>query len=155
MKATIFAALIIGCIAASVYFASLFQDLYKFGEIPNYSQEKITDITTEDFVVGQGPAITEKSRFSIHHTTWIYDPAKSDKKGKEIATSYKYTSPITMEFGDGTLMPNWEDEFIGTKEGGKRRFVFPVSKLHQKQKLLFLIPRDAFLLIEFEVLKVF
>ncbi len=155
MKTFIFAFMAIFCVVASVYFASLFKDLYEFGEIPSYSKLEMTEIQIEDYVAGQGPHVTKKSKFSIHQTTWIFDPSKPESKGKQIATTYDYSAPITMMLGDGTLMPVWEDKFIGIKQSGKRRFVFPESKLKQKQKLLFLIPRNAFLLMEVEVVKVF
>ena len=62
----------------------------------------------------------------MHYTGWLYDPAKSDLKGRMFDSS-KERGPFDFVLGAGQVIPGWDQGFDGMKIGGRRRLIIPLG----------------------------
>src|SRR5262249_32623318 len=79
-----------------------------------------------DIVVGTGASATSSSTVTVDYTGWLYDPAKSDKKGLQFDTSIGKT-PFQFTLGAGQVIDGWEKGVPGMNVGGRRRLIIPPS----------------------------
>jgi FKBP-type peptidyl-prolyl cis-trans isomerase FkpA len=122
-------------------------DIKKYMLEHDINAEQIGDrIYREIHVQGNGPAINQDSRVTIHYIgLFLNDSPFSDTK--------KEGRPFTFDMGKNTVIPGLEKGLIGVKENGKLTLIVPFDQAygpHQEGP----IPPYSTLVFNIEVLRV-
>ncbi len=107
-----------------------------------------------DTVVGQGAEARAGQQISVHYTGWLYDPAAPDNKGRKFDSSLDRGVPFEFELGVGMVIAGWDEGFAGMKVGGQRTLIIPPEKGYGARGAGGVIPPNATLIFEVELLGV-
>ncbi len=108
----------------------------------------------EDIVVGSGAEATAGKKITVHYTGWLYDPAQPNNRGKKFDSSKDRNDPFVFSLGAGQVIRGWDEGFAGMKIGGKRVLVIPPAMGYGARGAGGVIPPNATLLFEVELLGV-
>lgn len=100
-----------------------------------------------DLVVGDGPSPMPGQQIVVHYTGWLLDGGKFD-------SSIDYGEPFTFNLGMGQVIGGWDQGLVGMKVGGKRQLVIPPDLAYGEQGAGGVIPPNATLVFEVELLEV-
>jgi peptidylprolyl isomerase len=109
-------------------------------------------ITTEqgikyvDLVAGDGPELTNGQLVVAHYTGWLEDGTKFD-------SSIDRGEPFTFNLGMGQVISGWDLGMRGMKVGGTRQLVVPGELGYGAQGAGGVIPPNATLIFEIELLE--
>jgi FKBP-type peptidyl-prolyl cis-trans isomerase FkpA len=110
---------------------------------------KVTDVE-----VGTGAeAVTGKS-VSVHYTGWLYDESAPDHHGKKFDSSRDRGQPFSFALGAGSVIKGWDQGVAGMKVGGKRTLVLPPEFGYGSRGAGGVIPPNATLVFDVELLGV-
>ncbi len=101
-----------------------------------------------DIEVGKGAVAEPGKRLTVHYTGTLQDGKKFDSSRDE------GRSPFPFTLGAGHVIAGWEEGIKGMKEGGKRKLVIPPQMAYGERGAGGLIPPNATLIFEVELLKV-
>jgi peptidylprolyl isomerase len=110
-------------------------------------------VTTEsglkyyDFQTGEGPSPQEGEVVSVDFTGWLTD-------GTKIGSSVDTGTPVVFAVGTGQMIPGWDEGMMTMKVGGKRQMVVPPELAFADQGAGDLIPPNATLILEVELLSI-
>ena len=105
-----------------------------------------TELMISDIVVGTGAEATPGSTVTVNYTGALPDGTVFDSSiGR---------GPFTFGLGAGQVIRGWDEGVAGMKVGGKRRLVIPADKAYGNQAVGGVIPANATLLFEVELLSV-
>ena len=107
----------------------------------------MTDIKT-----GTGPAIQQGQFATVHYTGWLYDAAAPEKKGKKFDSSRDRNEPFSFPLGGGQVIQGWDEGVVGMQVGGQRRLVIPPEKGYGASGAGGVIPPNATLVFDVELL---
>lgn len=110
-------------------------------------QVKITDTK-----IGTGAEAVDGNLVSVHYTGWLYDPSQKTGHGKKFDSSRDRAQPITFPLGAHRVIPGWEQGLQGMKVGGKRTLIIPSELAYGERGAGGVIPPNATLLFEVELL---
>jgi FKBP-type peptidyl-prolyl cis-trans isomerase len=120
------------------------------GNAPMASQSfQATDTTT-----GSGAEATTGRRVVVHYTGWLYDANAADKKGTKFDSSRDRNEPFEFGLGAGEVIRGWDEGVKGMKVGGKRTLTLPPEMGYGARGAGGVIPPNATLLFEVELLDV-
>ncbi len=105
------------------------------------------DLVIEDKLKGQGAEATAGKSVSVHYTGWLAD-------GKEFDTSKKRGQPFRFQLGAGQVIAGWDKGVLGMKVGGTRKLTIPAAMAYGDRGAAGVIPPNATLLFEVELLEV-
>ncbi|MGQ3057437.1 MAG: FKBP-type peptidyl-prolyl cis-trans isomerase [Nevskia sp.] len=105
----------------------------------------------EDTVEGSGATATAGQRVSVHYTGWLY---KDGAAGKKFDSSKDRGQPFAFPLGGGRVIRGWDEGVQGMKVGGTRRLVIPAELGYGASGAGGVIPPNATLLFEVELLGV-
>ncbi len=108
------------------------------------SNEKLV---TKDVVVGKGKEAKAGDTVKVHYVGTLAD-------GKEFDSSKKHGQPFPFELGAGRVIKGWDQGVAGMKVGGKRKLVIPPSLGYGVRGMPPVIPSNATLHFEVELLEV-
>jgi FKBP-type peptidyl-prolyl cis-trans isomerase FkpA len=114
----------------------------------------ITSLQTEDVTPGTGPEARKGQTVRVHYTGWLYDPSKPDKRGNKFDSSKDRDEPFEFRLGAGEVIAGWEEGVAGMKVGGTRVLTIPPAMGYGARGAGGLIPPNATLLFEVELLGV-
>src|SRR5262245_32032284 len=100
----------------------------------------------EDINVGNGAEAVAGKSVEVHYTGWLTDGTKFDSSVNR--------GPFTFKLGGGQVIKGWDDGVAGMKVGGKRKLTIPSELGYGKRGAGGVIPPDATLVFEVELLKV-
>ena len=100
-----------------------------------------------DFVVGDGPSPETGQTVTVHYTGWLEDGTKFD-------SSLDRGQPFTFSIGMGQVIAGWDEGVATMKVGGKRQLVIPSELGYGAQGAGAVIPPNATLIFEVELLDV-
>ncbi len=103
---------------------------------------------------GTGEEAVPGRPISVHYTGWLYDPSKPDNKGKKFDSSLDRGTPFEFTLGAGEVIAGWDQGFAGMKVGGQRTLVVPPEMGYGARGAGRVIPPNATLLFEVELLSV-
>lgn len=106
----------------------------------------MTDINT-----GTGPAIQKGQTAVVHYTGWLYDEGAPEKKGRKFDSSRDRNQPFDFELGAGMVIQGWDEGVQGMQVGGQRRLVIPPEKGYGAQGAGGVIPPNATLVFDVEL----
>ena len=114
----------------------------------------VTELVTIDRSVGQGGEARAGQQVSVHYTGWLFDPSKADGKGKKFDSSVDRGQPFSFPLGAGRVIAGWDKGFAGMKVGGKRTLVIPSDMGYGARGAGGVIPPNATLMFDVELLGV-
>src|SRR6187549_1398814 len=101
----------------------------------------------EDLVVGDGATASAGQRVSVHYTGWLENGTKFD-------SSKDRGEPFMFSLGRGEVIRGWDEGVSGMKVGGKRKLTIPAALGYGTRGAGGVIPPNATLLFEVELLGV-
>lgn len=113
----------------------------------------LTELQTEDLVIGNGPTVEGNMQVTAHYKGWLFDQKDSEGKGQEFENTYRDDQPLTFNLSQGMVIRGWDQGLLGMKVGGKRRLKVP-TKLAYGEKSMGPIAPNSDLVFEVEILKV-
>jgi FKBP-type peptidyl-prolyl cis-trans isomerase FkpA len=114
----------------------------------------ITSLQKIDMTVGEGAEAVKGKTAVVHYTGWLYDPYAADKKGKKFDSSLDRKSPFSFPLGGGKVIAGWDEGVVGMRVGGRRTLIIPAYMGYGSRGAGGVIPPDATLLFEVELLEV-
>jgi peptidylprolyl isomerase len=103
-----------------------------------------------DVKVGTGPEAKGKIAV-VHYTGWLY---QNGKKGTKFDSSVDRNEPFSFRVGAGKVIPGWDEGVASMKVGGKRTLIVPPQLAYGSQGAGGVIPPNATLMFDVELLKV-
>jgi FKBP-type peptidyl-prolyl cis-trans isomerase len=112
-------------------------------------EKKVGDsiLKYEDLKEGQGPEAKKGDEVQVHYTGWL-------KNGTKFDSSLDRKEPFTFKLGAGMVIQGWDEGVAGMKVGGKRKLIIPPELAYGKRGAGRVIPPDAELTFEVELLKI-
>jgi peptidylprolyl isomerase len=105
----------------------------------------------EDTVVGTGASPKTGQTCVMHYTGWLFE---NKAKGKKFDSSLDRGQPFEFPIGQGRVIQGWDEGVATMKVGGKRTLVIPPSIGYGTRGAGGVIPPNATLLFEVELLGV-
>ena len=113
-------------------------------EMPNGL--KYTDTKT-----GDGAAATSGNKVSVHYTGWLYN---NGAKGAKFDSSVDRGQPFQFTLGAHQVIAGWDEGVAGMKVGGKRTLIIPPELGYGTRGAGGVIPPNATLMFDVELLGV-
>jgi FKBP-type peptidyl-prolyl cis-trans isomerase len=113
-----------------------------------------TTLEMTDVKIGKGPAITTGQTAVVHYTGWLYSASTQDHKGKKFDSSRDRKEPFSFQVGAGEVIGGWDQGVAGMQAGGQRRLVIPPSLGYGARGTGGVIPPNATLLFDIELLSI-
>jgi len=114
----------------------------------------VTALAKLDRTLGSGGEATSGKSVQVHYTGWLYDPAAADGRGKKFDSSVDRGQPFAFLLGAGMVIRGWDEGVAGMKVGGKRTLVIPPEMGYGARGAGGVIPPNATLLFDVELLGV-
>ena len=105
----------------------------------------------EDITVGTGATATAGQQVSVHYTGWLYQDGKA---GAKFDSSKDRGQPFEFSLGAGMVIRGWDEGVAGMQVGGSRRLVIPASLGYGARGAGGVIPPNATLLFDVDLLGV-
>ncbi len=100
-----------------------------------------------DLVVGSGASPQFAQTVSVHYTGWLTD-------GKKFDSSVDRGQPFQFQIGVGMVIKGWDEGVMTMKVGGKRKLTIPPQIGYGARGAGGIIPPNATLVFEVELLGV-
>ncbi len=117
------------------------------GEIKMDTQTPSNELKIEDITVGTGDEAVSGKKITVNYSGTLTD-------GKKFDSSYDRNIPFSFTLGAGEVIQGWDQGFNGMKVGGKRKLTIPASLGYGSAGAPPVIPGNATLIFEVELLKV-
>ena len=114
----------------------------------------VSELKKIDNVVGTGEEATAGHNVSVHYTGWLYDETAADHKGKKFDSSVDRGQPFNFPLGGGRVIRGWDEGVAGMKVGGKRTLIIPPDYGYGARGAGGVIPPNAVLVFDVELLGV-
>jgi peptidylprolyl isomerase len=103
-----------------------------------------------DTVVGTGASPAGKTAV-VHYTGWLYE---NGTKGKKFDSSVDRNEPFEFRVGAGQVIKGWDEGVATMKTGGKRTLIIPPAFGYGASGAGGVIPPNATLMFDVELLAV-
>ncbi len=111
------------------------------------SQSTPNGLVIEDLVVGEGETAQAGQRVSVHYTGWLTD-------GRKFDSSKDRNEPFDFPLGRGYVIAGWDQGVAGMRVGGSRKLTIPPELGYGERGAGGVIPPNATLVFEVELLGV-
>ena len=105
----------------------------------------------EDELVGSGPEAKSGNDVRVHYTGWLDN---NGDKGSKFDSSRDRSEPFKFALGRGQVIKGWDQGVEGMKVGGKRKLTIPPELGYGTRGAGGVIPPNATLVFEVELLRV-
>ena len=105
----------------------------------------------EDLVEGTGETAQAGQYVTVHYTGWLY---ANDQQGSKFDSSKDRDDPFEFDLGGGSVIRGWDEGVEGMKVGGKRVLIIPPQLGYGVRGAGGVIPPNATLKFEVELLAV-
>lgn len=105
----------------------------------------VAELKIEDTVEGTGSAVKSGDTVVINYTGTLLDGTKFD-------SSYDRNQPFETQIGVGQVIEGWDKGVVGMKVGGKRKLTIPSSMGYGSRGAGSVIPPNAGLIFEVELM---
>ena len=110
-------------------------------------ERNMNELQKEDLKVGDGAEATKGKDVTVHYRGTLLDGTVFDE-------SYKRGEPFEFKLGAGQVIKGWDEGVAGMKIGGKRKLTIPPAMAYGARGAGGVIPPNATLVFEVELLKV-
>ena len=123
------------------------------GSAQDKKEEKKKVVTTksglkyEDLKEGTGAEAKKGDTVEVHYTGTLTN-------GKKFDSSHDRNEPFSFKLGAGMVIKGWDEGVAGMKVGGKRKLMIPPSLGYGARGAGGVIPPNADLIFEVELLKI-
>ena len=107
----------------------------------------VTSLKTEDLTVGTGREAKAGDTVEVHYIGRLVNGTKFD-------SSCDRNQAFPFQLGAGMVIQGWDQGVAGMKEGGKRRLIIPSRLGYGPQGFPPVIPQNAALVFDVELVKV-
>ncbi|CUA81661.1 FKBP-type peptidyl-prolyl cis-trans isomerase [Gulbenkiania indica] len=105
------------------------------------------ELIIEDVKVGEGAEAVTGQEVTVHYTGWLTDGTKFD-------SSKDRYQPFSFPLGEGYVIKGWDAGVAGMKVGGVRKLTIPPEMGYGARGEGGVIPPNATLVFEVELLQV-
>lgn len=118
-------------------------------EKDSHMNEVVTSsgLTYIDQIVGDGDLAVAGKTATVHYTGWL-------ENGKKFDSSVDRGRPFSFPLGAGRVIKGWDEGVAGMKVGGKRKLTIPPSLGYGAGGAGGVIPPNATLIFDVELLEV-
>jgi peptidylprolyl isomerase/FKBP-type peptidyl-prolyl cis-trans isomerase FkpA len=106
-----------------------------------------TELIIEELAVGDGAEAVAGREVTVHYTGWLTD-------GRKFDSSKDRSQPFSFPLGAGYVIKGWDQGVEGMKVGGKRKLTIPPELGYGARGAGGVIPPNATLVFEVELLSV-
>ncbi len=103
----------------------------------------------EDNHVGDGAEARVGHNVTVHYTGWLY---RDGLQGAKFDSSRDRDEPFVFPLGAGMVIRGWDEGVQGMKVGGRRTLIIPATLGYGARGAGGVIPPDATLMFEVELL---
>ena len=111
------------------------------------SMQTASGLIIEDLVVGDGALAQSGQHVTVHYTGWLTDGVKFD-------SSKDRDDPFAFPLGGQRVIAGWDEGVQGMKVGGTRKLTIPPQLGYGARGAGGVIPPNATLIFEVELLAV-
>lgn len=118
-----------------------------------HAQDTVTTASGLSYIdteVGAGEAAKAGQNAVVHYTGWLY---VNGRKGSKFDSSVDRGRPFTFPLGAGRVIRGWDEGVAGMRPGGKRTLIIPPDLGYGRQGAGGVIPPNATLLFEVELIE--
>jgi peptidylprolyl isomerase len=108
-------------------------------------------LTIADTKVGAGAEARPGNSCVMHYTGWLYE---GGAKGTKFDSSLDRGEPFEFPLGQGRVIKGWDEGVAGMKVGGKRTLIIPPQLGYGARGAGGVIPPNATLMFDVELLGV-
>jgi FKBP-type peptidyl-prolyl cis-trans isomerase len=121
---------------------------------PTTEKNSMAQLIKNDIKQGTGAEAVSGKNVSVHYTGWLYDEAAPEHKGKKFDSSRDRNEPFEFSLGAGMVIQGWDQGVVGMKIGGQRTLIIPAEMGYGKRGAGGVIPPNATLVFDVELLAV-
>ena len=114
----------------------------------------MTELIKTDTNLGEGAEAQPGQTVIVHYTGWLFDENAEGNKGQKFDSSLDRNDPFAFPLGGGRVIKGWDEGVAGMKEGGQRTLVIPPEMGSGPRGAGGVIPPNATLVFEVELLAV-
>ena len=114
----------------------------------------LSELHKMDWVVGDGETAKRGSSVTVHYSGWLYDPSKPQGKGPKFDSSRDRGQTFQFGLGRGMVIKGWDEGVEGMKVGGNRTLIIPPDLGYGSRGAGGVIPPNAALLFDVELINV-
>ncbi len=115
---------------------------------------KVMQLQKLDVKQGTGAEAVAGKAVIVHYTGWLYDPAAAGQKGAKFDSSRDRPVPFGFVLGAGKVIRGWDEGVAGMKVGGQRTLIIPADMAYGSRGAGGIIPPDATLIFDVELIDV-
>ena len=119
-----------------------------------YAVADSSGLTKIDVKTGTGKEATPGKMVRVHYTGWLFDKSAADNKGKKFDSSRDRSGNFTFPLGVGRVIKGWDQGVQGMKVGGQRTLIIPSSMGYGARGAGSIIPPNATLVFDVELMGV-
>jgi FKBP-type peptidyl-prolyl cis-trans isomerase len=108
-------------------------------------------LKTIDTQIGTGAIAVPGHTVIVNYTGWLY---QNGAKGNKFDSSLDRHEPFSFKLGGGQVIKGWDEGVAGMKVGGKRKLQIPANLGYGTRGAGGVIPPDAELIFEVELLAI-
>ena len=120
---------------------------YSFIGVPMAATKTASGLVIEELIVGEGNIAASGQHVTVHYTGWLTNGSKFD-------SSKDRNDPFKFGLGQGQVIRGWDEGVQGMKVGGKRKLTIPPELGYGARGAGGVIPPNATLVFEVELLGV-
>ena len=107
-----------------------------------------------DVKQGSGKEAATGNPVIVHYTGWLYDTSKPENKGTKFDSSRDRQVPFGFFLGAGKVIKGWDEGVVGMKVGGQRTLIIPPAYGYGERGAGGVIPPNATLIFDVELIEV-
>ena len=152
MRSSLCAALMVTLVTFGL---SMFGSLAEFNSASAQTAAKpmttSTGLQIIDTKPGTGASPKSGQTVTVHYTGWLYE---NGAKGKKFDSSVDRNEPFSFPIGQGQVIRGWDEGVLSMKIGGKRTLIIPPALGYGARGAGGVIPPNATLMFDVELLGV-
>jgi len=121
---------------------------------PTPQVEPMQKFEIVDIAVGTGEVIAAGKTAVVHYTGWLFDKSAPESKGKKFDSSRDRGEPFRFPLGGGRVIRGWDEGVAGMHVGSRRTLIIPPDMGYGARGAANVIPPNATLLFDVELLAI-